>query len=222
MINLISIMLALLGVGILYYTRKMQEKDKPKYIVVTQYVAMALIIIMSAYSQYESSKNDEAYKNAVHEIAVLSKVSEYFLPVMNDMKNIQNSMLSVKNYLSFERAKIEHPDFASAINWEGVAAESHLQELQSARDSFERIKLVAAEVVKLNIEYESVLPNVTLGWASLTLNMKFSEIEEYFDPYAPVGKLPKETVIAYHENTGKAFGEVIGRVRVASDVIKGN
>jgi hypothetical protein len=79
MTNLFIMILGLVGVGILFLTRKIQEDKKPQYIVLTQYVSMALIIILGGYSQYQSSQENKKYKQATHEFAVLSQVGhDYF------------------------------------------------------------------------------------------------------------------------------------------------
>jgi hypothetical protein len=53
----------------------------------------------------------------------------------------------------------------------------------------------------------------------LTLSLKFEDIEQYFDPYAPIGKSPNKSVLSYHKKTGKAFGLVLGKIRAASNVL---
>lgn len=220
MTNLSIIMLGLIGVVILFFTRKMQENEKPQYIVSIQYASMALVIILGGYSQYQSSQEDKKYKQATHEVAVLSQVSENFLPIIDNITKIQSKMLVVKNYLSYEKAKKEHPDLAVALNWQKDAGESRASELNEAKEAFKNIKSIAAEIVKVNIEYEEIIPTETLEWANFTLSLNFEEIERYFDPYAPIGGPPNESVLMYHENTGKAFGLVIGKIRAASDVLK--
>lgn len=212
--------LGLVGVIIIFYTRKMKENKKPVFIVSIQYISMALVIILGGYSQYQSSQEDKKYKQATLEVSVLSKVSEYFLPVINNMAKIQNEILVVKNYLSFEKAKKEHPELAVAINWQKEAGALRVAELNKAKESFENIKSIAAEIIKANIQYENIIPKETIEWANFTLNIEFEEIEKYFDPYAPIGGMPNKSVLMYQENTGKAFGLVIGKIRAASNVLK--
>lgn len=219
--NNISIMiLGLIGVVILYFTRKMQENEKPQYIVSVQYVSMALVVILSGYSQYQSSKEEKKFKIATHEVAVLSQVSEKLIPLIDNIAKVQNKIWVVKNYLSFEKAKKEHHELAIAFNWHKIAGESRVAELYEAKEAFKNIKFIAAEIVKLNIEYQGIVPAETLKWANFTLNLSFEEIDQYLDPYAPIGESPNKSVLMYHKKTGKAFSLVIGKIRAASDLLE--
>jgi hypothetical protein len=68
--------LGVIGIIVQFITRKMKENEKPLYIVATQYVVMILIILLSTYSQIDSSAKDKKYKQAKLKIDVLSKVSQ--------------------------------------------------------------------------------------------------------------------------------------------------
>jgi hypothetical protein len=163
MTNLFIMILGLVGVVVLFLTRKTQEDKKPQYIVLTQYVSMALIIILGGYSQYQSSQENKKYKQATHEVAVLSQVSEEFIPTIDNIAKIENNMLVVKNYLSYEEAKKAHPELAVSLDWKKDAGESRMAELGEAKDAFNKIKSVAAEIVRINIEHEGIIPTETLG-----------------------------------------------------------
>jgi amidophosphoribosyltransferase len=41
------------------------------------------------------------------------------------------------------------------------------------------------------MEYGDIIPEKTIKWAQDTIEMRFEEIEKYFDPYAPKGKEPR-------------------------------
>ena len=219
-INLTLMALGGLGLIVQFLSRKKQEHEKPLALVILQYSIMGAIILLGGYSQFIAAEKDSLYKRAFLEVNVLSKVSELYLPVLDDMAKIHHNMLTVRHYLSYEQGKKDNPDLARFLNWYDSAADSHKLELQTAQDSFQRIKRAAAEILKISIEYDGIIPIDTLQWVNTTLNMNFSEIENHFDYYAPVGEKLKASVLNYSKNTGRAFDLVIGRIRVASNTLK--
>ncbi|MCF6210878.1 MAG: hypothetical protein L3K24_09495 [Gammaproteobacteria bacterium] len=219
MIILITV-LGVLGIIIQISSRKINEHEKPTYLVILQFVVMLMIVILGSYSQYESSKKESAYKQASLEIDVLSKVSEHYLPVMESIIKIQNNFLTMNNYLDFEKAKKNSPELAHVFNWHKTASENQISELEEGKLAFQEIQNIAVEIVKLNMEYEGVLPKKTVIWASNTLKIPFNNIEAYFDPFAPLGEKPKKSVLEYSRDTGEAFGLVIGRIKHAVAIIK--
>jgi len=212
--------LAILGIIVQFYSRKMRESEKPKHLVWIQYSAMILITVLSAYSQFDASQKNQAYKSAKLEIDVLSKISEKYTDVLEELFKIQNNFLIVKNWLSFEKARRENPDLAEVIDWYRVASEQQLSEMESVKESLIELKQIAANVIKLGIEYEGLIPNEVLVWANTTLEMRLENIVSYLDPYAPIGKQPKASVINYMNLTGKAFGLVIGNIKRAVNTIQ--
>lgn len=175
---------------------------------------------MGAYSQYYASEKDSHYKRAIFEVQVLSRISEFYLPVIDNMTIIHENMLTVRHYLSYKQAIKDNPNMGRFLNWHDDASDSHKLELQTAKESFQKIQMAAAEILKISIEHYGLIPADTLEWANSTLDMKFAGIKEGFDGYAPIGEEPNKSVLKYSESTGKAFGAVIGRIRAASDTLR--
>jgi hypothetical protein len=213
-------LLGILGVVLQFLARTMEEKDKPGHLVFAQYAVMISVVVLGAISQLESSKKEQVYKSAQLEIDVLSEVSQHFYPVLENMIKIQNDFLTVRNYLSYQKAQKEYPEYAEMLNWYSFASEHHKSELEAVKGALKEVKLVAAEILKLDVEYEGVVPSNTVAWAKETIAIKFEDIDEYFDPYAPVGEEPKTSVLEYADRTGRAFGVVIGRIRNSAVTIK--
>ena len=220
MVVWVIMIIAIASVVVKLVSRTKKENEKSLFLVSLEYGLMLLIIILGSYSQYVSYSKDKQYKIARLELDVLPKVSEYYLPVFEALLDIQNNFLTVKNYLSYEKAKKNNPDLAVAINWHKDASKKQIRELDAAKDSFQKIKSIAAEIIKIGIEYEGVLPEEILEWARTTLKIDFENIEEYLDPYTPIGSMPKPTVVSYFRKTGEAFGYVIGRVKRSVNVIQ--
>ncbi|MFC3282662.1 hypothetical protein [Litchfieldella rifensis] len=219
MLNFFIMFLGVVGVCTQIATRKSSEYEKPLTLVGLHYGAMIGIILLSGYSQYSASQSDESYRKASLEIEVLSEASEHFIPVVKSMNELQSKMLTVKSYLSYQSAQDRHPELAEAIDWYKDSSDSHQAELQSAQHSLDRIQSAAAEIIKLNIAHGSLIPLETVEWASETLSIEFSNVESYFDAYAPVGETPKSSVLGYVDRTGKAFGLIMGRLRSATSVL---
>ena len=57
------------------------------------------------------------------------------------------------------------------------------------------MKSIAINVVQLNLEHPNIIPNEILEWSDITLEVDFSDVEKYFDPYSPIGEAPKQTVL---------------------------
>jgi hypothetical protein len=212
--------IAITSVVVKLVSRTTRENEKSLFLVSLEYGFMFLIIILGSYSQYVSYSKDKQYKIAQLELEILPKVSEYYFPVFEGLLDTQNNFLTVKNYLSYERAKKKNPDLVVAINWHKDASKKQIRELDEAKKSLQNIKLMAAEIIKIGIEYEGVLPEQILEWAGTTLKIDFENIEEYLDPYASVGGLPKPTVVNYFRKTGEAFDHVIRRIKHSVDVIQ--
>jgi len=219
MITIITV-LGVLGIFIQIISRKSDKNDKPLYLVVSQYLVMFLIVVLSGYSQLESSRKESEYKQAKLELDVLSRVSEHYFPVMESIIKIQNNFLTIKNYIDFEKAKKSNPEIASAFNWNKRVSKNQILELEEGKIAFQKIQSIAVEIVKLNMEYEEILPQKTVVWASNTLKIQFNDLGVYFDPFAPYGEQPKNSVLEYSYNTGKAFGLVMGRIKRAVNIIK--
>lgn len=219
MINIAVVILGIVGVCSQIATRKSPEHEKPLVWVGLQYGAMIGIIVLGGYSQYTSKQSDAIYRKATLEIEVLSKVSEHFIPVLKNTAELQKNMLTVKSYLSYQQAKERNPDLAAHFDWYKDSTDSQKIELEEAKKAFAKLQSSAANIVQLNVAHGSVIPVGTFEWADATLEMKFSELADYFDPYAPVGESPKRSVIDHVDRTGKAFGLVMGRLRSATDLL---
>ncbi|MDY0122022.1 MAG: hypothetical protein RBR54_08770 [Sulfurimonas sp.] len=217
--NTILMILGIFGIILQYITRKQEEKNKSNVIVFMQYMVMSLIIIFGAYAQFKASQSDLKYKNAVYQVDVLSKMTESFIPVLEDTALIQNNILIVKNYLSFEKAKNENPELKSFMEWEKLVDESQIDKLTEVKKALNRIKSIAANIAKLHIEHPNVIPKEMLDWNNVTLQIDFNEIEIYFDPYSPKGQPPKKSVLEYQKMMGKAFGVAIGNIRKSSELL---
>ena len=218
--TIVIMILGIIGIIIQFISRKMQENEKSQYIVVAQYVVMLLIVLLGAYSQIVTSAKDKEYRQAKLEIEVLCKVSKHYQSAMKNTIRLQNNFLSIKNYLSFEKSKKDNREFSDLINWQKVASEKHISELNAGKAAFQAIQSIAANILRLSIEYEGILPAETVAWANTTLKVRFNDIETYFDPFSPIGCKPKASVLEYIKSTGEAFGVVIGRIRNAVNVIK--
>ena len=212
--------IALVGIVVQFATRKIKEEKKPGYLVSIQYGTMILIVVLGAYSQYMSSVKEEEYRVAKLKIDVLSNISKQMLPVFEDMITIQNNFITVKNYLSYQKAKKNFPELPHVVNWRKDVSKKQIAALHSAKNAFHKIQSIAAEIIKLAIEYDELVPQKTLDWASATIKMKFEDIEMYLDPYASVGNLPAVSVISYFKKTGEAFGVVIGQIKLAVHTIR--
>jgi len=220
MINLVLMGLGGAGLIIQLFTRTKQEHEKSLGLVTIQYLIMGSIIFLGGYSQFSASEKDTRYKRALLDVDVLSQVSELYFPVIDDISLISNNILTVKHYLSFEQSKKNHPNIAMLINWHNDATSSQKMELEAAQKSFYRINRAAKNIYKISIEHDGVIPEDTMEWVNSTLKMNFSEIEDHFDSFSPVGDKPKISVLNYYESTGKAFGTIIGRIRAASKVLR--
>lgn len=118
MINYIIIAIGIISIAIQFFSRKVDEKEKPIVLAAIQYSIMAAIIILGGYSQYQSALDAKSYKKAVYTVSVLSKVSESYFPIVEHMTDIMNNYLSVHSYLSFEKAKKDYPELSLAIDWQ--------------------------------------------------------------------------------------------------------
>lgn len=218
-----TILITLLGIVMIlvqYLSRKMKEEEKPRYVVVAQYLIPALIAVLGAYDQWESSSKQEAYRNAELKLDVLSKISANFRSVMDNSITIMNKFWIVRNYLSMEEARKKNPEFATQLDWHAHATPSQAKELDEVKTAFDAIRAVAADIVKFQLEYGDLIPAQTLEWANATVGIKFEDIDKYFDPYSPAGTAPKESVVLYNQLTGRAFGVVMGTIREAVHVLK--
>jgi len=212
--------LAIVSIVIQFLSRKIKEEEKPLCLAIIQYGIMITITILSAYSQIDSVKKENIYKYAQIELQILSKVSQYFYPVIMNIIEIQNNFVVVKNYLSFKKAKRSNPEISSMIDWYKIANKQQRKQLEKTKKAFHNIKYAASEILKLSMEYGDIIPEKTIKWAQKTVTMRFEEIDKYFDPYAPIGEYPKNSVIFYIKETGEAFGVVIGKIRRSTETIK--
>jgi len=210
-----------LGISIQLITRKKQEKEKSNILIWMQYASMILIVVLSAYSQYDSSINEKKYRVAQLKITALSTISPYYLPVLENVINIHNNFLAVHSYLSFEKAQKEYPKLPHSFKWDKNVSKSQLLQLETAKKSFQDIQHAAAEVIKVNLEYGGVVPNKSLLWASKTLEMTFSDTDIYFNPYFSGETSSKAASVEYAKNTREAFGHIFGEIRNASNVLAG-
>ena len=220
MITILIMFFGVLGVFLQAISRKSNESEKPLPFVVAQYATMASIIILSGYAQFDSAKQQKKLESAKLKISALSEVTEKTIPTLKNMVEIQNNFLTVKHYLSYERAKKEYPELSKVFNWYSEAAESHLQDLSKAKKAFFTIKEIAFDIIRLNREYDGVFPKEAINWANHTISMEFNDIDKYFDPYAPIGEKPKQSVLEYHEHTVKVFSLMITEINEAATLVK--
>lgn len=208
--------LGCLSLALQFFMRKKQEIEKPNVLVNIQYGAMGAIVILSAYSQISSSLESAEARRASLEIEVLSNISGLYIPVLDGVTAIHANMLTVRHYLSYERAKNEHPEFAHALDWHSDAADSHKAELKVAQDSLREIQVAAAKIVQIGVEHGDLVPPETVEWAARTLDIRLANVDQYLDPFVPEGEPPSESVLAYHESLGLAFRAAVERIRIAS------
>ncbi|MDX2368500.1 MAG: hypothetical protein QNK36_08885 [Colwellia sp.] len=220
MILILITFLAFAGIIIQALSRKLDEHEKSTRLVWSQYLVMALIVIVSGYAQYDSSKNQKELEIAKLKMSVLSKVSQEYFPVMKNMIDIGNNFLTVRNYLSYKEAQEKHPQFKDQLNWEGVASENHKKELKEVKDSLNEIKQVAAEIIRLNEENNGIIHDVVIEWSVITLRIKLRNLKEYYDTYAPIGEMPEQSVINYHQKTNEAFTIVMKEIKKSVKAIQ--
>lgn len=212
--------LGIIGVVLQYSTRLKNENEKGRFVVYSQYIVMVLVIVLGAYSQYDSSKKETLRSNATYEISVLSKVSEKYIEVIELAAKLSNSTLTVKHYLSYEEAKRSNPDLAPAIDWFKDASDTQRRDLESAKNGLSTLNTIAADIIRIDMESNGVIPVETLAWAKETATIKLADFLMYFDAYAPPGEMPKDSVLQYHNEMGNAFGVVIGRLKHAANVLQ--
>ena len=217
--NIALVIFGVLGIILQFITRKQEEKEKFIVIVLLQYLTMLSIVVIGFYAQIDSSKKDKEYKEAVYQIDILSKISESFVSVLQENAKLQNNMIIIKNYLSFEKAKKDNPKFKDFTDWSKVASPNQISKLNESKKALENLKSIAINVVQLNLEHPSIIPNEILEWSDITLKIDFTDVEKYFDPYSPIGEPPKQTVLQYQKKLGKAFGSAMGTIRRFSTVL---
>ncbi len=207
------------GIVLQFFMRKKTEIEKPFTLVAAQYLSMIAIVVVSAYSQFVSSKETVLYQTAKLNIEALSRVSESFVPAMNNIIEIQNNYLAVSNYLSYVEAIEKNPELASVMDWKSEAGEKYTTQLEIAQAALKELNIIGAEIIRMNILYGETLPNEIVEWASITSSMSIKKTREYLDPFARMGSSPKPSVVKYSEKTGHAFGVVLGGVRKSVGVI---
>ncbi|MEJ2066131.1 MAG: hypothetical protein P8X74_23110 [Reinekea sp.] len=218
--TIVIMILAVSGIILQLITRNTAEKDKSWYVLTFQYLTMISIVVLSAFTQLDTTAKDSAYKKAKLEIEALSKVSQYFFPVMENTIEIQNNFLAVRSYLGYQRAKKENPSYSQHLNWHIDANDQLRSELNQVKKSLKELHHIAVEIVRINGEIEGVIPLETIKWSSETLKINLDNIDDYLDPYAPLGKIPKKSVIEYSVIMGKAYGAVIRNIKEAASVIR--
>lgn len=219
MINIAIVILGIAGVLSQFITRKSSESEKPRIWAGLQYGAMIGVISLGGYNQYTNSQVESSYRKATIEIGVLSKVSEHFVPVLKNSILLQNNMIAVKSYLSYEELKESNPDMAAHVDWHKDSSEAQHVELEAAKRAFAEIQNSAVNILQLNISYGGIVPSEAFEWAGATLEIKFSDVPDYFDPYTPVSAPPKSSVVDYAEKTGRVFGLVMGKMRSAAGLL---
>jgi len=212
--------LGLFGVVLQYLTRLKKESEKGIYVVLLQYSVMMLVVLMGAYSQYDSSKKDVLRSSAIYEISVLSKISDKYIQVIGLAAKLSNSSLTIKHYFSYEEAKRSNPNFAGSIDWFQDATEAQKKDLESASYALSELNAIAADIIRIDMESNGIIPAGTLSWAKETSIIKLGDLLTYFDAYASPGKMPKESVLQYHDEMGKAFGLVFGRLKIAANILQ--
>jgi hypothetical protein len=217
--NIALVIFGVLGIVLQFITRKQQEEEKSILIVLMQYLTMLSIVVIGFYSQINASKKDKEYKQAVYQIDIVSKISESFNAVLQDNAKLQNNIIIIKNYLSFEKAKKENPKFKDFIDWSKVANPNQISKLNESKKALENLKSIAINIVQLNLEHPNIIPYEILEWSNITLKIDFNDVEKYFDPYSPIGEPPKQTVLQYQKKLGKAFGSAMGTIRRCSTVL---
>lgn len=213
-ITILIMIFGILGILLQYLTRKKQAKEKSNPLVLLQYASMAMIVVLSAYSQYDSSNKEKEYRVAQLKITVLSEVSHHFFPVFENMISINNKFPIINSYLSFEKLHKEKPKLLHSFDWEKNVTKSQALELKSAKKSFQDIQRVAAEIQRINLVYPEVVPKKSLVWAQKTLEMSFSDTKTYFNPY-----FSKNASVKYSQSLGEAFGYILGEIRKSSKVL---
>jgi hypothetical protein len=220
MFEVIIMILGIIGILLQFYMRKYKEEEKSLILVYMQYIVMVLIVVVTAYLQVNTSRETEKYRFAKIEFDILSQVGQLFVPVMENIIEIQNNYFIVSNYLSIEKAKLENPMFAPVIDKASKMNQAQLEELNKSIAAFEELRGIAIKIVGLNATYNGMLPKEIVDWSILTAKMKFEDVERYLDPYSPVGMKPKDTVMKYYFQTGQAFGVVLGNINKSLNILK--
>lgn len=213
-----TVVLALVSLALTSYGRKIDEKEKPLYLVWGNIACLAGIIILNAVSQLNSSNESNKYKENILELEVLSKVNEFAIPVFEKYAIISNNFVSVKNYINVEQAKELNPDAISILERQQEQIKS-TKSFQDAKKALEDLKSIAAKIHGLHLQYGSIVPEEIIEWANIVIRMELKGMDYYFDPYAREGDSPSRSVLNFFELSGNAFGLSIGKVRLASESI---
>lgn len=213
-----TVILALVSLALTSYGRKIDEKEKPRYLVWGNIACLAGIIILNAVSQLNSSNESNIYKQHILELDVLSKVNEFAIPVFERYAIISNNFVSVKNYINVEQAKELNPDAISFLERQQEQIKS-TQSFQDLEKALEDLKSIAAKIHGLHLQYGNIVPKEIIEWANIVLEIELEGMDEYFDPYVREGDSPRRSVLNFFELSGNAFGLSIGKVRLASESI---
>jgi hypothetical protein len=210
--------MALISIAIASYTRKIDEKKKPAYLVMGNIAFLVGIVIVGAVNQISASADDKAYKKALLEIEVLAKVNEFAIPVFENYADITNNFNSVKNYIYQEQAKTANPNAVTLIERKQEEISTN-KSFQKASQALNELKSIAFKLHGLHLQYGSAIPKEVVKWSSIVLKIELENMDQYFDPYAREGGELNESVLNFFDLSGHAFGISIGRARQTSDTI---
>jgi len=216
---LIITVLSIIGIIVQIMTRKQEERQKSNFIIGIQYSVMILIVVLSTYSQYNSSNQETKYKKAVLELDVLSKLNNGYLTTFENMMIIGQNYEAIFQYKQLKNVEKELGDDFNSLLSKFKLSEKTEVKLEKIRTSLDKIKKYANLITMLNINHPNIIPKEALEWSEITSKINLDNIDIYFNPYAEKDKTPNKSVMEYHEKFGKMSGLIIGKIRKASSYI---
>lgn len=213
-----SAVLALASLLLTIYMRKMEETAKPLFLIGVNSLCLTGIILLNTVSQINSSSESDEYKQTIHELEVLIKVNEFAIPVFQSIKDIINNYDPVQSYIYHEDAKLENPDAVKLLTkqQENIRIKPSFQRAEKALADLHQ---VALKLKTYEMQFGQMLPKEIVNWSNKVLKINVTNMDEYFDPYAREHGDISESVKSFMEDTGKAFGFSIGKVRLSSNKI---
>lgn len=196
----------------------MQEPEKPTIYVSLNAACLIGIIALSAVSQINASNDSAEYKRAILELDALAKINQYMIPASEQVVRIMNNYEAVQEFIYFENAIKANPEASLLLRQQQGLIVSKPSFIE-AKQAIEELKNIAKKVLALSVEYPKLIPEEMVSWSKTTLKIKASNLNHFIDPYARhEGKLSKSAT-NYMEDTGKAFGVSVGKVRALTEKI---
>ncbi|MDN7936226.1 hypothetical protein QZM52_33655 [Burkholderia metallica] len=177
-------------------------------------LASCMVVVVALFNQYYARQQASALRTEQLRLTVLTSLSDYRVQILDDFVWLLTHSTTTKNYLNYETARASSAEAAATPDWQTMAPDVLRSELIKSRSAFDQLQTISRDILMAATTYPSMVPKPLVDWATVTLQLKFSDLPKFIDSYHPT---PQS--LHYAQLTGLAVGAITDGIMSSAAVV---